>query len=277
MSTVRILFDNFRLGRVIMLSLVTGSTAYGFGAGLQSAALAAVLGGLCAAGGFHLDLLADAAKDKLAGKLSNPYASGILSIPVGYSIAGVSLALCISLAVWKNLILLLPCGGVMLVVAGMNAGLLDTPVFRSFSLGLLQALYALMGGIVAGFYGAGILMIALFLLLAMTGGRIIGDVRDLLYDTTAGTSTIPRKYGIKNALIFLWVNELGAYCIGIASYYIQGFATGFLYCMIAIAVCGTILNILFTIKPEPSVAARINTASFSLLGSLFILAMILGR
>lgn len=47
-----------RVGRLIMMALVTGSTAYGFGGSNRSVLTAALIGIFLALGGFYLDYLA---------------------------------------------------------------------------------------------------------------------------------------------------------------------------------------------------------------------------
>ncbi len=41
-------------------------------------------------------------------------------------------------------------GGVILAVVGLGIGVLDTPILRAVSLGAIQGLYALLGGLSAG-------------------------------------------------------------------------------------------------------------------------------
>jgi 4-hydroxybenzoate polyprenyltransferase len=277
MKNIIHIIDAFRIGRIIMLSLVTGSTTYCFGGSGKNVILSTLFGACLALAGFYLDSLLDRQKDKAGGKKSNPFVTGELSVKTGYLLMLISIGICIAIAMTVNPYILLPCFGVMLTVLGLNKGILDTPILSAVSLGCIQALYVLAGGMFAQSIGQGVMLTALFLLFAMTGGRVIGDVRDLPYDTTVDTITIPIKYGIVFTRVFLWVNELIAYGLGIAVYLVEDLRIGYLYSILAIAVCGSIINLLFTAKPEPKVAVFANRMSLGILGSFFVLAMILGR
>ena len=138
-------------------------------------------------------------------------------------------------------------------------------------------MYVLIGAFAAERYEYGVWFIALFLFFAMTGGRALGDTRDLPHDEKTSTMTIPKKYGVRVASIFLLVNELVAYPFGFLIYYSGLFNIRLLYCMIVLSSIGFILTIVFIIKPTPRVAYFANMFSFMVLGLLFILGMILGK
>jgi 4-hydroxybenzoate polyprenyltransferase len=270
-------FEAWRVGRILMMALVTGSTAYGFGALPREVILASVAAALLALGGFYLDYLADRQRDRQSGKMLNPVASGEMSPAMGWILVVVSLGTSAVLGALVNPWAVLPLAGVVAVVGGLAVGILDTPVLRAVSLGVLQGLYVLIGGIAAGDLGWGVVLTALFLLFAMTGGRVMGEVRDLPYDLQTDTETIPKRYGARWATGFLLINEVISYAVSLSVYWVAPMAPGYLYCVLGIVVAGTVLNLVFALKPVPRVADVTNKLSFMLLGTLYVLGMVLGR
>ena len=271
------LFNDFRLARIIMLSMVTASSAYGFGASGVNTALSGLIGALLSMAGFYLDFLLDYTVDKASGSPRNPLVAGLVSrsLLIILVIAGFSGSLAVALVV--SPLLLIPCVSVALVLAAGGLGFLNTPYLRSATLGILQGLYALIGILSAGRMNTAGVLIILFLFFAMTGGRVMGDTRDLPFDRKTGTPSIPNSLGMRFASVFLVLHEAAAYAAGIAAYFIGNFAPGFLYCMLATAGLGTVINILFLTKPVPERADSTNRLSLGLLGGLYVLAMILGR
>lgn len=269
--------DAGRILRVLMLAMVTGATAYGFGATPRKIVLVTLCAAFICWGGFFLDFLMDWRKDRLSGKLFNPIASGGVSPRLALTFVIGATGLGAVLAILTRPIILLPAAAVIGIVAGLGAGVLDTPILRAMSLGALQGLYALMGGLAAFASGWGLWLAAVFLFFAMTGGRVLGDVRDLPYDERVGTLTIPRRYGMRRAVLFLLVNEGIAYAVGVAGYFAGGLGAGYLYCMLAIVGGGIIINSVFALEPTPKTADIANRLSLGLLGMLYVLGMVLGR
>ena len=269
--------DSFRIGRIIMLALVSSSTAYGLGGSARAVAYAGICAGFLSAGGFFLDYLADWKKDRKSGKLLNPVAAG----DVTPKACAVFIAICIgasfSFGILANALIVIPAAAIILVVIGLGVGILDTPILRAISLGVLQGLYVIIGGLAAQAFGLAAVLAALFLVFAMTGGRVMGDVRDLRHDIMVDTKTIPRKFGLKWAAIFLIANEIIAYGVALSVYWTGAFGPGYLYCIIVIIAAGIIINTIFVIKPTPKRANLTNNLSVGILGMLYVLAMVLGR
>lgn len=165
---------------------------------------------------------------------------------------------------------------VIIVIIGLGFGIIDEPFFRAISLGLLQGLYVLIGAIAVERYKKGIWFLALFLFFAMTGGRALGDTRDLPYDQKTDTMTLPKRYCVRFASIFLLVNQLLVYTFSLLVYFTGLFDIAYLYCIIALIVVGFIQTIIFIIKPTPKVANVTNMLSFGVLGMLFIIGMVVG-
>ncbi|NHJ40968.1 MAG: hypothetical protein FK731_13135 [Asgard group archaeon] len=270
------IFVDWRVGRFIMFTLITGAVAYGLGGDRKQILMIAFIGTTLSIFGFYLDYLMDYKKDKQVGKLSNPIARGTFPLFVAIPITVIVGIIGIILGVLVNPFTLIPMFCVIIIIIGLGIGILDGPIPRSLSLGLLQGLYVMVGAIAVERYEAGVWFMALFLFFAMTGGRILGDTRDLPHDQKNDTMTIPKKYGVRFASIFLLINQLLAYTFGLLVYFMGLFEIAYLYCTIVLIIVGFILTMIFIIKPTPKVANITNMLSFGVLGMLFILGMILG-
>jgi geranylgeranylglycerol-phosphate geranylgeranyltransferase len=270
-------FDQLRIARVLMMIVVTGTTAFGFGATAGRIAFAAGTAGLASMGCFLLDHLFDLRKDNHGKRAANPFSAGTLSRRTGVVLIAVLLAGAAGLASplgWPAPVCI---AAIVVVVAGLGIGILDGPVARAVSLGALQGLYALLGGLAAGPPNIGLGLTALFLLLAMTGGRVLGDVRDREADEQAGTRTIPLRYGMRIAIAFLFVFESLAYVAGAAMFLFGGLGRGWLWCLVATATAGTAINVRFALHPTSRTADLANRLSLGLLGGLYSLGMVLAR
>lgn len=267
----------WRMDRIVMVALVTGSTAYGFGATSEGALKAGLIAVFLALGGFYLDRVADWRKDREAGNTLNSIARGALSPPAAWFLVVTSIGASIVLGFVTNPWVLLPIAGVLLIAGCLAAGLLDTPFLRAVSLGALQGMYVLVGGLSAGAFGWGVVLTAIFLLFAMTGVTVLEDVRDLPYDVRTGKMTLPRRYGVHRAALFLLANETIAYLVAPSAYWVGALGLGYLYCVLAIIVLGTMIHIAFVARPTPRMAGVINRLSLGVLGMLYALGMVLGR
>jgi 4-hydroxybenzoate polyprenyltransferase len=276
-SRAALIFDQLRIARVLMMSVVTGTTAFGFGAAAGRIALAAGTASLASMGCFLLDHLFDLRKDREGKSAANPFTAGTLSPRAGDALSGALLAGAAGLALTLGWPALVCTAAIVIVVAGLGIGILDGPVARAVSLGALQGFYALLGGLAAGPLSIGLGLTAAFLLLAMTGGRVLGDVRDREADERAGTRTIPLSYGIRTSIVFLFVFETLAYLAGAAMYLFGGLGKGWLWCLVAIAAAGTAINVRFALHPIPRTADLANQMSLGLLGGLYSLGMVLAR
>ncbi len=271
------ILEAWRVGRLIMMALVTGSTAYGFGGSSKQVIGAAFAAIFLALGGFYLDYRADWKKDRASGKMLNPIAQGEISPAVGTILAVVGIGASGVLGFFTSRWILLPWAGVILIVAGMAKGILDSPILRSVSLGAIQGMYVLIGSLAAHRFGVSAIVIVLFLFFAMTGGRVMGDVRDMPHDIKVKTVTIPQRYGLRTASLFLIVNEVIAYGCALAGYWLGGFRPGYLYCIVGIIVAGMAINLAFVLGPTPRRGDLTNKMSLGVLGMLYVLGMILGR
>ncbi len=269
--------ESFRIYRVLMLSIVTASTAYGLGASFKNTFYAGLTGGLLSLAGFFMDNLFDFKKDKKSGQLSNPIAAGAISFYTGVCITVCALITAVIFTIIMTPFILIPLSCVILVIAGLGSGILDSPLGRAYSLGALQAFYVWIGALAAGNTGLAPLMLSLFLFFAMSGGKVLGDIRDLDFDKKAGLVTLPGKYGMGFSIKFLFFHEAASYLFGLAAFFTGKFSVYYLYCMIGIIITGSLINILFAFKKDPKTAKLANGLSLGFLGSLYILGMVFGR
>jgi 4-hydroxybenzoate polyprenyltransferase len=272
--TDKITKPDYRVGRIVMLTLVAGTTAFGLSGDVPSSLLALLAGLGTALAGFYLDHVLDRGRDTKAGGGANPLAHGSMRLPAALALIAVGLALACVPALIVRPVALIPVAGVCAVVLLLHVRPLATPLVRAVGLGLLQALYVCLSAAWTGAPLSRALWLAVFLLFAMTGGKVIGDVRDLPGDEQAGTATIPRRYGLVFSRVFLCANEAAAYAVGIASYFFASFGVFFLIAMLVIAAAGTTFNIAFCLYPTTVHARRFNGLSLGVLGMLYVVAMI---
>jgi 4-hydroxybenzoate polyprenyltransferase len=271
------LFSGLRLDRGVMLGLVSSSTAFGFGASYLDTLMLGIAGMLLSVGGFLADYAADVEKDRRAGRTENPFVAGLFPFGVGLGMTVACFASGLLIAGSVSPWLLIPSGVVILLCLGLAFGFLDSPLGRAFTLGGLQSCYVLLGGLAGEGMSISLICTALFLFFAMTGGRVLGDVRDLPQDEIAGTATLPRRYGLPFCKGFLIINEAAAYICALASFFTGSFRPGYLYCIIGIVAGGTGINIFFLLAPTPKRADLANRLSFMVLGGLYVFGMFLGR
>lgn len=260
-----------------MFILITSSVTYGLGGSWLNVVLAGLIGATLSAGGFYLDYLADHEKDRASGKMSNPIARGAVSPQADLSIVVICLGASAVVGLFANPWLLLPLVSVVLVVGALAIDILDTPLLRAFSRGALQGFYVLIGALAANRFEIGVYLLALFLFFAMTGGRVLGDTRDLPHDQKTDTMTIPKRYGIRWAGYFYFINEIIAYVLGLSVYATGLLGSGYLYCIIGIVIVGLPLSLIFICRPSPRMGNITNMLSLGILGMLFVFGMILGK
>jgi 4-hydroxybenzoate polyprenyltransferase len=276
-SKLRSIFGDLRINRILMFILIAGSVAYGLGGTWLNVVLTGLIGATLSGAGFYMDYFADYKKDRASGKMTNPIARGSMSPRTGLSIAAVFLGTSAILSLLVNPWLLLLLGCVMLIVAGLAIGILDTPILRAFSLGALQGFYVLIGALAASRFERGVFLLVLFLLFAMTGGRVLGDMRDLPYDQKTEKMTIPKKYGIRWASYFYLVNEILAYIFGLLVYATGLLGIGYLYCIIGVIIVGVPMSLAYVRNPSPRMGNIANMLSFGILGMLFVIGLIIGK
>jgi len=277
------LFWLLRPGRTVMMAFVAGTAAFAAGADVEKSLGIALAGWCLAVGGFSMDFYADRHLDRRGSRartcpasLANPLADG--SLPAGF---GLGLSLVFFAASLVGVILLAPWGllpwfGVVSVVAGLAIGLLDTPLLRAATLGLLQALYLLLGA-TAGSLSPGLWLLAGVLLFAMSGGRGLTDIRDFPEDRETRVQTLPKRYGTGWTVLFTVVCLHVAYALSVAAYLTGEFSRLYLYADIVFVTTGLALTWLFAARPTPKAALRLTPAFLMGQGTLFSLMLVLGR
>ncbi|MFC1928722.1 UbiA prenyltransferase family protein [Chloroflexota bacterium] len=268
----------FRLNRTVMVAVITGAGAFAAGAGVGNSLWMTLAGWCLAVGGFSLDFYADRdldIKGPRAEVRHNPLADGSLPPLVGLAFSltfiAVSLAITLLVAPWS----LLPWGGILTIVVGLALHLFETPLARALTLGLLQALYLIMGG-VAGYLSPGLGLLAGMFFFAMFGGRGMIDIRDFAQDEASRVQTLPKRYGMKRTAQFTAVCLLVSCVLSLSAYFTGEFSTIYLYLDIAFIAVTLVGAWLFVAHPSPRLAYILTIVFMMGAGLLICLAIILG-
>jgi 4-hydroxybenzoate polyprenyltransferase len=267
-----------RPNRTVMVAMITGAAAFTAGAGYVRSLWMMLAGWCLAVGGFSLDFYADRDLDNEGPRAKirhNPLTNGSLSPRTGlifsWSFIVVSLIITFLITPWA----LLPWVGVLAVILGLALHIFETPLTRALTLGILQALYVLIGA-AAGRLSLGLGLMAGMFFFSMFGGRGMIDIRDFPQDRITRVQTLPKRYGVKRTAQFTGISLLIAYALSLGAYFTGEFSTIYLYLDLVFIAVGLIFAWLFAMRPSPGLA-RILTLVFMMgLGFLIILAMVLG-
>jgi 4-hydroxybenzoate polyprenyltransferase len=272
------IFWLLRLNRTAMVAMIAGTAAFVSGGSVTDSLLMTLSGWCLAVGGFSLDFFADRdldVKGPRARMRHNPIADGSLAPSTGLAFSitfiTVSFVLTLILAPWA----LLPWGIILLIIMGLALHLLERPLTRALSLGLLQALYMLMGGTI-GTLSPGIIIIAVMFFFAMFGGRGMIDIRDFPQDKETRVMTLPKRYGVKRTAYFTGLCLFISFALSLGAYFTGEFTPIYLYLDIAFITVGTICAYLFMTRPSPGLAYKLTLVFMMGMGTLICLAMILG-
>lgn len=267
-----------RLNRTAMVAMITGAAAFTADAGLVRSLWMTLAGWCLAVGGFSMDFYADRdidVKGPRAEMRQNPLTDGSLSPRTGlaFSLSFITASFVVTFLVtpWA----LLPWGIILAVIVGLALHLFETPLARASSLGLLQALYTLMGG-TAGCLSPGLWLLAGMFFFAMFGGRGMIDIRDFPQDEVTRVQTLPKRYGVKRTAQFTAICLLISYALSLAAYFTGEFNTIYLYLDLAFIAVGLVCAWLFATRPSPKLAYILTLVFMMGMGSLICLAMILG-
>lgn len=267
-----------RLNRTAMVAMITGAAAFVAGAGVADSLWMTLAAWCLAVGGFSLDFYADRDLDVQGPRAEirhNPFTDGSLSPPTGLAFSLtfiiVSIVITILLAPWS----LIPWGITLVIIIGLALHVFEAPLARAFTLGLLQALYVLLGG-AAGELSPGLGLIAGFFFFAMFGGRGMIDIRDFPQDEVTRVQTLPKRYGIKRTAYFTSICLLISYGLSLAAYFTGEFNDIYLYLDIVFIAVGLVCAWLFATRPSPRLAYSLTLVFMMGMGTVIILAMILG-
>jgi len=170
---------------------------------------------------------------------------------------------------------LLPWGVILAVIVGLALHLFETPLARALTLGLLQALYVLMGG-AAGRLSPGLGLLAGMFFFAMFGGRGMIDIRDFPQDEVTRVQTLPKRYGIKRTAQFTAVCLLVSCAFSLAAYLTGELRAIYLYLDLAFIAVTLVCAWLFATCPSPKLAYALTLVFMMGTGFLICLAMVLG-
>jgi 4-hydroxybenzoate polyprenyltransferase len=267
-----------RLNRTVMVAMITGAAAFAAGAGVTNSLWMTLAAWCLAVGGFSLDFYADRDLDVEGPRAEirhNPFTDGSLSLPTGlaFSLTFIvtSFVITFLIAPWA----LLPWGIVLSIVVGLARHLFETPIARALTLGLLQALYVLLGG-AAGSLSLGLGLLAGVFFFAMFGGRGMIDIRDFSQDEHTRVKTLPKRYGIKRTAQFTAVCLLIACALSLAAYFTDEFSAVYLYLDLAFVTIVSVCAWLFATRPSPKLAYALTLVFMMGTGLIICLAMILG-
>jgi 4-hydroxybenzoate polyprenyltransferase len=267
-----------RLNRTLMVAMITAAAAVAANAGATKALWMTMAGWCLAVGGFSLDFYADRdldAEGPRAEMRHNPLTDGSLSPATGlaFSMIFVSVSFVVTLLVAPRA--LLPWGIILAIIVGLALHLFERPLTRALSLGLLQGLYALMGG-ASGRLSLGLWLLAGMFFFAMFGGRGMIDIRDFPQDKATRVQTLPKRYGVKRTAQFTAICLLIAYALSLAAYFAGEFSPIYLYFDLAFVAVGLVCAWLFATRPSPRLAYILTLVCMMGMGCLICLAMILG-
>jgi 4-hydroxybenzoate polyprenyltransferase len=272
------IFWLLRLNRTVMVAMITGAAAFTANAGATKALWMTLAAWCLAVGGFSLDFYADRdldAEGPRAEMRHNPLTDGSLSPSIGLAFSmifiAISFATTLLVAPWA----LLPWGIILAIIVGLALHVFERPLTRALTLGLLQGLYALMGG-VSGRLSLGLGLLAGMFFFAMFGGRGMIDIRDFPQDEVTRVQTLPKRYGVERTARFTAICLLIAYALSLATYFTGEFRPIYLYLDLAFVAVGVVCAWLFATRPSPSLAYILTLVCMMGMGSLICLAMILG-
>ena len=267
-----------RLNRTAMVAMITGSAAFAAGAGVANSLWMTLAGWFLAVGGFSLDFYADRDLDVVGPRAEirhNPFTDGSLSPPTGLAFSTTfiiaSLVITILVAPWA----LIPWGITLSIVVGLALHIFEHSLARALTLGLLQALYALMGA-ASGYLSPGLGLLAGMFFFAMFGGRGMIDIRDFPQDEVTRVQTLPKRYGIKRTAQFTAICLLISYALSLAAYFTGEFSTIYLYLDIVFVAVGLVCAWLFATRPSPRLAYTLTLVFMMGMGTVICLAIILG-
>jgi len=267
-----------RLNRTVMVAMITGAAAFTANAGVTTAIWMALAGWCLAVGGFSLDFYADRdldAEGPRAEMRHNPLTDGSLSPSIGlaFSITFIVISFIMTLLVapWA----LLPWSIILAIIVGLALHFFERPLTRALTLGLLQGLYAFMGG-VSGRLSLGLWLLAGMFFFAMFGGRGMIDIRDFPQDKVTRVQTLPKRYGVRRTAQFTAFCLLIAYGLSLAAYFTGEFSPIYLYLDLVFVAVGMVCAWLFATRPSPTLAYILTLVYMMGMGSVICLAMILG-
>ena len=238
-----------------------------------------IAGFLLATGGFSMDFVADRHLDCTGPRARirlNPVAAGEIPVAFGWTFAIIFLLASFLLTAWISSPSLIPWAVIAAVILGLALHLFETAIMRCVTLGLLQALYVIMGAM-AGSPTRGVGLLAAMFFVAMFGGRAVTDIRDFLQDKNTPVETFTKKYGLRPTVIFACSCLAVSFALSFAVYLTGEYNAVYLWLDIIYIAAGMVLTVILALHPAPKVAQSLTYAFMMGLGSLICIAVIFGK
>jgi 4-hydroxybenzoate polyprenyltransferase len=267
-----------RLNRTVMVAMITGATAFAANAGVTTTLWMTLAGWCLAVGGFSLDFYADRGLDTKGPRAEmrhNPLTDGSLSPATGLTFSIIFIVISFVVTLLVAPLALLPWGLILAVIVGLALHVFERPLTRALTLGLLQGLYAIMGG-VTGRLSPGLWLLAGMFFFAMFGGRGMIDIRDFPQDKVTRVQTLPKRHGVRRTAQFTAICLLVAYALSLGVYFAGEFSRIYLYLDLTFIAVGLVCAWLFATRPSPKLAYILTLVCMMGMGSLICLAVILG-
>jgi len=261
-----------------MVAIIAGAGAFAAGAGTIVSLWMILSGWTLAVGGFSLDFYADRDLDTRGPRVKvrhNPLADDSLSPKTGlfFSISFITASFILTFLISPHA---LPFwAAILIVIVGLALHFFETPIARALTLGLLQALYLLMGAM-AGHLSFGSAILAGMFFFAMFGGRGLTDIRDFPQDEATRVQTLPKRYGLKRTVHLITISLLIACTLSLAAYFSGEFSTIYLYLDLVFIGVSLTCTLIFARRPSPGLAYILTYVFMMGMGSVISMAIILG-
>ena len=274
---VRTFIQLIRPGRVLMVSLLTFVIAYVSRVPSPELRLIVPAGMFLAMAGFALDMYTDRDADKRGGRTwpINPVAMGTMAPTTARKWITVFVLVGVTLCASVHPLTLVPATALLLTYWGIAQGVLDGPIGRAVTLGLLQALYVFLAATATGAILPVMSWVALVLFVSMFGARAFADIRDLPHDQRTGTRSLPKVYGVRATSWIAPVAITTAAAIAFFTYTLGAFDADYLIWTLVAFVPAVALAWSFKLRPTPNYAFALSWPYWSL-GICYMLALVLG-
>ena len=119
------------------------------------------------------------------------------------------------------------------------------------------------------------ILVAIVLLAAMSGARVVADIRDLPSDLDTDTVTLAKAYGIEKSKWILPLTMTTAFGLGLALYPLSPFDIDYVIWTVVGFGVGLVLAWVFVFNPTPNLAFKLGLPFWGA-GILYMVALYLG-
>ncbi len=267
-----------RPGRVLMVCSLTWVSAFVAKVPWREQWIITAAGMFLAMAGFALDFYTDKEADKKAPRAwpINAISTGMMKARTARNWIVLFLVSGLSLCVLAHPLTLLPATLLLFIYWGLAVGILDGPVGRAITLGLLQALYVLLASAATGRISGLMLWVAAVFLTAMFGARAAADIRDLPSDLLTNTRTLPKAFGVRATSWILPISITISSLISLGIYAFGPFDKDYLLWTLVSFGPGLLLAWSFPFRPTPNYAFILVWPYWGI-GILYMVALITGN